>query len=152
MGTAHAITLKNTTIHGINNAMDRKHINSGFKKRRAWQDAVSLSGMACQIFGNFPFELKKVAANSIDAAHSISRNISQGYCRRSLKEYQTHLNIAPGACGEFHACYLSCKQAPQISEDDYQRLDPLHDKIENARLKRIESLQKQQTEKQSYFQ
>jgi hypothetical protein len=42
MGTAHAITLKNTTIHGINNAMDRKNINSGFKKRRAWQDAVSL--------------------------------------------------------------------------------------------------------------
>jgi hypothetical protein len=69
MGTAHAITLKNTTIHGINNAMDRQNINSGFKKR-------------------------------------------------------------------------------QISEDDYQRLDPLHDKIETARLKLIESLQKKQTEKQ----
>jgi four helix bundle protein len=95
-----AITLKNTTIHGINNAMDRKHINSGFKTRRAWQDAVSLYVMACQIFGNFPFELKKVVANSIDAAHSIPRNISQGYCRRSLKEYQTHLNIALGSGGE----------------------------------------------------
>ena len=27
MGTIHSITLKNTTIHGINNAMDRKNIN-----------------------------------------------------------------------------------------------------------------------------
>jgi hypothetical protein len=27
MGAAHAITLKNTTIHGVNNAMDRQNIN-----------------------------------------------------------------------------------------------------------------------------
>ena len=86
MGTAHSITLKNTTIHGINNAMDRKNINRGFKKLRVWQDAVAQYVMACKIFGNFPFELKKVAATSIEAAHSISRNISEGYCRRSLKE------------------------------------------------------------------
>lgn len=104
--------------------------------------------MACKIFGNFPFELKKVAANSIDSAHSISRNIAEGYCRRSLKEYLNHLNIALGSCGEFHCCYFSCKQAQQISEDDYQRLDQLHYKIENARLKLIESLQKKQTDKQ----
>jgi hypothetical protein len=82
--------------------MDRQNINSGFKKRRVWQDAVSRYVMACQIVANFPFELKKVAANSIDAAHSIPRNISQGY---------------------------------------------LHYQIETARLKRIESLQKKQTEK-----
>jgi len=54
---------------------------------------VSLYVLACNIFANFPFELKKVAGNSIDAAHSISRNISEGYCRRSLKEYLNYLNI-----------------------------------------------------------
>ena len=67
--------------------------------------------MACKIFVKFPFELKKVASNSIDAAHSISRNISEGYCRRSLKEYLNHLNFALGSCGEFHSCYESFKQA-----------------------------------------
>ncbi len=90
--------------------MDRKNINRGFKKLRVWQDAVSLYVLACKIFANFPFELKKVAGNSIDAAHSISRNISEGYCRRSLKEYLNHLNIALGSCDEFHSCYISCKQ------------------------------------------
>lgn len=55
--------------------MERKNINRGFKKLRVWQDAVSLYILSCKIFTNFPFELKKVAANSIDAAHSISRNI-----------------------------------------------------------------------------
>ena len=40
-------------------------------------------------------------------------NISEGYCRRSLKEYLNHLNIALGSCGEFHSCYESFKQAGQ---------------------------------------
>jgi len=49
--------------------MERKNINRGFKKLRVWQDAVSLYIAACKIFTGFPFELKKVAANSIDASH-----------------------------------------------------------------------------------
>ena len=56
--------------------MDRKNINRGLKKLRVWQDAISLFILSCKIFATFPFEFKKVAANSIDAAHSISRNIS----------------------------------------------------------------------------
>jgi hypothetical protein len=51
--------------------MDRKNINRGFKKLRVWQDAVALYVLACKIFRNFPFEIKKVASNNIDAAHSI---------------------------------------------------------------------------------
>jgi four helix bundle protein len=98
--------------------------------------------LACKIVANFPFELKKVAGNSINAAHSMSRNISEGYCRRSLKEYLNHLNIALGSCGEFHSCYTSCKQAEQITADDYQGLDQLHYKVKNALLKLIESFQK----------
>jgi four helix bundle protein len=148
MGLHHSIILKNNPIHGINNVMDRKNVNRGFKKLRVWQDAVALYVLACNIFTDFPFELKKVAANSIDAAHSVSRNIAEGYCRRSLKEYLNHLNIARGSCGEFHSCYFSCKQAQQITQDQYERLDQLHYKVENALLKLIESLQKKQTEKQ----
>ena len=76
--------------------MNRKNINRGFMQLRVWQDAVDLYFLASKIFANFPFELKKVASNtnSIDAAHSISRNIAEGYCRRSLKEYLQFLNIA----------------------------------------------------------
>lgn len=128
--------------------MDRKNINSGFKRLRVWQDAVSLYILACKILSSFPFELKKVAANTIDAAHSISRNISEGYCRRSLKEYLNHLNIALGSCGGFHSCYESFKQAGQITEEEYERLDQLHYKVENSLLRLIESLQKKQKDKE----
>jgi four helix bundle protein len=124
--------------------MERKNINRGFKKLRVWQDPVSLYILACKIFVNFPFELKKVAANGIDAAHSISRNISEGYCRRSLKEYLNHLNFALGSCGEFNSCYVSFKQADQITDDECEQLDKLHYKAENELLKLIESLQRKQ--------
>ncbi len=121
--------------------MDRKSINRGFKKLRVWQvvdpvfsgDAVSLYILAYKVFANFPFELKKVAANCIDASHSISSPAkagSEGYCRRSLKEYLNHLNIALGSCGEFHSCYVSFKKAGQISDDKYEQLDKLHYKVE----------------------
>ncbi|MCD6571001.1 MAG: four helix bundle protein [Deltaproteobacteria bacterium] len=126
--------------------MERKNINRGFKKLRVWQDAVYLYVLACEIFCNFPFELKKVAANSIDVAHSISRNISEGYCRRSLKEYLNYLNIALGSCGEFHSCCESFKLASQIADMEYENLDQLHYKVENGLLKLIESLQKKQAE------
>jgi four helix bundle protein len=124
--------------------MGRKNINRGFKKLRVWQNSISLYVLAYKIFSKFPFELKKIASNSIDAAHSISRNISEGYCRRSLKEYLNHLNIALGSCGEFHSCCVSFKQANQITDDEYEQLDQLHYKVENALLKLIESLQKKQ--------
>ena len=39
------------------------------------------------------------------------------------------LNIALGFCGEFYSCYESCKQAGQIKEDEYDKLDQLHYKV-----------------------
>jgi four helix bundle protein len=128
--------------------MDRKNINRGFRKLRVWQDSLALYVMACKIFTNFPFEIKKVASNSIDDAHSISRNIAEGYCRRSLKEYLNHLNIALGSCGEFHSCYVSCHRADQIADNEFEQLDEFHYKVENQLLKLIESLQKKQEDKQ----
>ena len=92
----------------------------------------------------FPYKLKKVSSNSIDAAHSILRNISEGYCRRSLKEYLNHLNIALGSCGELHSCYFSFHQAGQITDDEFEELDDLHYKVENGLIRLVQSLQKKQ--------
>jgi four helix bundle protein len=124
--------------------MARRNINRGFKRLRVWKDAVSLYILACKILTGFPFELKKVASNAIDAAHSISRNISEGYCRRGLKEYLNYLNIALGSCGEFHSCYCSFHQAGQITGEEYEELDELHYKVENGLIRLVGSLQRKQ--------
>lgn len=122
--------------------MERKNINRGYMKLRVWQDAVDLYVLASKIFTKLSYSQLKVASNSIDASHSISRNISEGYCWRSLKEYLNFLNYSLGSCGEFHSCYYSCFKANQISESDFETLDALHFKVENQLLKLIESLQK----------
>ena len=111
--------------------MERKNINRGFKNLRVWQDAISLYVLVCKIFANFPFEFKKVTSNCIDSVHNINRNIAEGYCRRSIKEYLNYLNIALGSCGEFHSCYCSFFKANQISQEDYEKIDKLHYKLEN---------------------
>jgi len=120
---------------------ERRNINRGFKKLQVWQDAVSLYVEACTIFLKFPFSLTRVAANAIDSAHSINRNIAEGYCRKSIREYLNYLNIALGSCGEFHSCYESFKQAGQITDDQYNRLDEIHYKVENKLINLIRSLQ-----------
>jgi four helix bundle protein len=126
--------------------MERKNINRGFKKLRVWQDAVTLYIAACKIFASFPFELKKTASNAIDSAHSISRNIAEGYCRRSIKEYLNFLNIALGSCGELHSSYESFKRAEQMTDNQYEAIDQIHYKVENGLINLIKSLQRKQKE------
>lgn len=122
--------------------MDRKNINRGFKKLRVWDDAIELYVLTCKILVGFPFELKKTAGNCIDSSHSISRNIAEGYCRRSIKEYLNFLNIALGSSGEYHSSIYSFMKASQISETEYAQLDELHYKTENELIQLIKSLEK----------
>ncbi len=121
---------------------ERKNINRGYKKLRVWQDAVELYVLACEIFAGMSKSHIRIYSNTIDAAHSISRNIAEGNCRRSINEYLNSLNYSLGSCGEFHSSYFACFKAKQITENDYERLDVLHFKVENELLKLIESLQK----------
>jgi four helix bundle protein len=122
--------------------IERKNINRGFKKLRVWQDSVSLYILTCEIFIKFPSVIRRTASQAIDAAHSINRNIAEGYCRRSIKEYLNHLNIALGSCGEFYSCYESFRQAGQITDNQYEELDKIHYKVENSLISLIKSLQR----------
>jgi len=121
---------------------ERKNINRGYRTLRVWQDAIDLYVLTSKVFSNCPFELKKSAANILDAAQSISRNIAEGYCRRSLNEYLNFLNYSLSSSGEFGSCTYSFIKAEQITEQDFERLDILHYKVENGLISLIESLEK----------
>jgi four helix bundle protein len=121
--------------------MERKNINRGYKQLRVWNDSIDLYVISCHVLLNFPFELKKTAGNCIDSVHSISRNIAEGYCRRGIKEYLNFLNIALASSGEFHSSLVSFLKANQISKENFEKLDELHYKTENALISLIKSLQ-----------
>jgi len=122
----------------------RKNINRGFTKLRVWEDALDLYKLVYETLKDLPFELSKSKTNVLDASHSILRNISEGYSRRSIKEYLNFLNIALGSCGELFSGFYSFRVIKKMSEEKFERFDELHYKVENELLNLIKSLQNKQ--------
>ena len=122
----------------------RKNINRGYMQLRVWQDAKELYLLTWNVFKRFPYELKRVASQQIASIDSIHRNIAEGYCRRGIKEYLQHLNIAMGSAGEsVSALHVFCP-AGHISEEEFEQMDSLAFRLENGLKKLIESLQEKQ--------
>jgi four helix bundle protein len=118
--------------------------NRGYQQLRVWHDAVEYYATSCRVFRAWPFEMKRVASQAIASADSVHRNIAEGYCRRSLREYLYFLNIALGSLGESVSGLLAYGQAGQIAEADFKALNDLAFKLENGLLKLVESLEHKQ--------
>ncbi|MEG8990518.1 four helix bundle protein [Ignavibacteria bacterium 4148-Me] len=128
--------------------MIRKNINRGYTKLRVWQDSMELFKLIYNITKNLPYEINKIRNNTLDAANSIVRNISEGYCRKNLREYLNFLNISLGSCGELNAAMISLKEINVINEKDFEKFDVLHYKVENELISLIKSLQEKQMKKE----
>jgi four helix bundle protein len=119
----------------------RKNKNRGFQKLRVWQDAIEFYKQTYNLFRNFPFELKKVASQAIASSDSVHRNISEGYCRRSVHEYIKFLYIALASLGESVSGLHAYRASGQITEEEFQKMDNIAYKLENGLLKLIESIE-----------
>ena len=119
----------------------RKNKNRGFQKLRVWQDAIEYYKHTCKIFKKFPYEFKRVASQAIASSDSVHRNISEGYCRRSIHEYIKFLYIALGSLGESVSGLHAYRASEQITEEEFQKLDNIAYKLENGLLKLIESIE-----------
>ena len=120
---------------------DRKNINRGYQKLTVWEDAADLYVLTSKIFRNFPYNLRRIAANQIASVDSVHRNIAEGYCRRSLNEYLQFLNVAQASLGESVSAVHVYRRAIQINEAGFEDWDTLAYKLENGVKKLIESLQ-----------
>lgn len=127
--------------------LKRKNINRGYTRLRVWKNSITLFKLVYELLKELPYELSKTKSNLIDAAHSINRNISEGYCRRNLKEYLNFLNIALGSIGELFSGIYCLKEIEKISENDFEKFDELHYQVENELLQLIKSLQRKQKNK-----
>ena len=119
----------------------RKNKNRGYQQLRVWKDAISYYAQTCRVFRKFSYELKRVASQAIASSDSVHRNISEGYCRRSIREYLQFLNFALGSLGESVSGLYAYREANQITEDEFEKLDSLAYKLENGLLKLVESLE-----------
>ena len=121
-----------------------KNKNRGYQQLRVWQDAVEFYKLSCVVYRRFPYELKRVASQAIASSDSVHRNIAEGYCRRSIREYLNFLNIALGSLGDNVSGLEAYRRAGQISEDDFEVLNKLAYKLENGLLKLVESLERKE--------
>src|SRR6266496_2732404 len=113
--------------------------NRGYQQLCVWSDAVQFYVANTKLFIRFPYELKRVASQAIASADSIHRNIAEGYCRRSLREYLQFLNFALGSLGESVSGLIAYRRAEQIAEKDFEPLNSPAFKLENGLLKLVES-------------
>ena len=118
-----------------------KNKNRGYQKLRVWNDAIEFYTETCKVFRTFPYELKRVASQAIASSDSVHRNIAEGYCRRSIKEYLNFLNIALASLGESVSGLYAYRNAEQLPEEQFQHLNKLAYKLENGLLKLVESLE-----------
>ena len=124
----------------------RKNKNRGYRKLRAWRKAVELYVLICEKVKEIPGHPYRLIDQIIESASSISSNIAEGYCRRSLKEYLYFLNVALGSSGEVYSRCYACFRAGQFSEKTFDEIDAKHYEAEGDRLRLVESLQKKQLE------
>ena len=122
--------------------MGLKNKNRGYQQLRVWKDSIQLYRLTSHVFRKFPYELKRVASQAIAASDSVHRNIAEGYCRKSIREYLNFLNIALGSLGESVSGFHAYRDAGQITEEEFTALNDLAYKIENGLLKLVESLER----------
>jgi len=118
--------------------------NRGYQQLRVWQDAIDNYVLTCRVFRKFTYELRRVGAQAIASADSVHRNVAEGYCRRSIREYIQFLYIGLSSLGESVSGLIAYRKAEQLSETEFRDLNDLAFKLENGLLKLIESLERKQ--------
>lgn len=121
-----------------------KNKNRGYQQLRVWEDAIQFYVLSCRVFRKLPYELKRVSSQAIASSDSVHRNIAEGYCRRSIREYLQHLYIALGSLGESVSGICACRQADQLTELEFESLNNLVYKLENGLLKLVEALERKE--------
>ena len=119
----------------------RRNRNRGYMQLRVWQDAIELYKLARQSVKGWPFEEKKLASQALASADSVHRNLAEGYCRRSIKEYIQHLYVALGSLGETVSGFHAYHAAGQIDAAGFETLDAHSFRLENGLLRLVESLE-----------
>jgi four helix bundle protein len=115
--------------------------NRGYMSLIVWQKAMDLFELAYKIAyveAKIDFKLRSQFA---DAAQPIAANISEGYGRRSVKEYLQYLYIALGSAGESMTRAIGLNQTEQLSAERLRQFDVLHYEVENRLLRLIEKLE-----------
>ena len=112
-----------------------KNINRGFRKLEVWKEAIELFAFVREKLKTLVNLSFKIKAQIEDSIFSVSSNISEGYCRRSLKENIQYLSIALGSLGANYSQIFALNNSGEIDIAWFKEYDKLHYSIDNKLIK-----------------
>jgi four helix bundle protein len=124
----------------------RRNVNRGYQKLRVWHYAIDYYRATYVVFKSFPYGSRRVASQAMACADSVHRNIAEGYCRKSIREYLHFLNIALGSLGESVSGLHAYVGSGQLTAEEFERLDSQAYQLENTLVRLIASLQEKARE------
>ena len=122
-----------------------RNLNRGYMKLEVWQKAVELHKLVWETIESVSVDYK-TKSQIIDSSQSVSSNVSEGYSRRSIKEYLQPLYTSLGSLSETLTRSIGLLTTKRITQEQFQKIDVLHYEVENKLLRLVESLQKKKDE------
>lgn len=130
--------------HGIENFpilwIMLRNKNRGYRQLVVWQDAIDLFELNYLILNNKPYFLYKVISNQFASVDSVHRNIAEGYCRKSTRDYLNFLNYSISSLGESVSGMIALRRIKVVTESEFQNWNQLAYKLENGLIKLIDRL------------
>lgn len=120
----------------------RHNINRGYMKLEVWRRAQELVGLTAEILKRHPEVGFKIRDQLLDAVMSIPSNISEGYCRRSIRGYVQYCYVALGSVGEALSRMVSLHRAFLVSNDEIAQFESEHWDVENPLIALVRSLER----------
>ena len=130
-----------TSYGGSTVYTQRLNLNRGYLKLDVWKDSAKLFKMTFDMLNLRKVDLR-LKSQILDSTQSISSNIAEGYCRRTINEYLQFLNVALGSCGESLTRMIGLREVECLENSEFERFDSLHYSVENQLLGLVRSLQK----------
>lgn len=119
-----------------------KNLNRGFRKLKVWREAIDLYVFEKKVLGQIKGISFKIKDQILASAFSISSNLAEGYCRKSIKEYIQFVNVALGSAGENYSQMFALLKSNEISKDRFDEFDKKHYGVENKLINLAKSLSK----------
>lgn len=112
-----------------------KNINRGYRDLEVWKEGIDLFSLInnkLKFLKAIPYKLK---AQIHDSVFSVSSNIAEGYCRRSLKENIQFNSVALASLGENYSQVFALLCAGEIDKEWFEEYDKKHYCLENKLIK-----------------
>jgi four helix bundle protein len=100
-----------------------------YQRLRAWDRCHQLCVAVYQATNSWPpAERFGLTSQARRAAHSAAANIAEGSAKRGSREFRRYLDMSLGSLSELSYTLMLARDLKILSEEDWARLDQLHQK------------------------